>query len=253
MLHTLPTLIRVTVTKRPSAKIKSPYVADIKLEDGTEALCHTPGLSCCGLVSAGKTIYVSKSNEKAKTDYTAQIAECTDGEGTYYVGIHPMISQHIASKLLHNISSEAKWKSEVKINDHTRLDFVGSLENDKKIYVEVKNAMISRCIGNRSERKAVFPDGYRKSKKDTISPRAVKHAETLAEIVGNNDTHSAYLVYIVPRNDCNGGLELNEEDPIYVESVSNAMNKGVKVKVFGLNFLTNGEIMFNKDLDFHLS
>lgn len=253
MLHTLPTLIRVTVTKRPSAKIKSPYVADIRLEDGTEALCHTPGLSCSGLVTPGKVIYVSKSNDKAKTDYTAQIAECTDSEGNYYVGIHPMISQHIASKLLSNISSEAKWKSEVKISEHTRLDFVGTLDNGKKIYVEVKNAMISTNLVGRSERRAIFPEGYRKSKKDTISPRAVKHAETLAEIVANNDTDSAYLLYIVPRNDCNGGLELNKEDPIYVESVSNAMNKGVKVRVFGLNFLTTGGVELNKELSFHVS
>jgi len=253
MLHTLPALIRVTVTKRPSSKIKSPYVADVRLEDGSEALCHTPGLSCSGLVTPGKVIYVSKSNEKAKTDYTAQIAECTDGEGNYYVGIHPMISQHIASILLHNISTEAKWKSEVKISEHTRLDFVGSLENGKKIYVEVKNAMISTNLVGRSERRAIFPEGYRKSKKDTISPRAVKHAETLAEIMEKDDTHSAYLVYIVPRNDCNGGLELNQEDPIYVESVTNAMAKGVKVRVFGLNFLTTGCIEFNKELGFHVS
>jgi len=252
MLHTLPTLFRAIVIKRPSAKIKSPYVADIRLEDGTEALCHTPGLSCCGLVSACRTIYVSKSADKAKTDYTAQIAECVDNEGLYYVGIHPMISQHMASKLLHKISSEAKWKTEVKINDHTRLDFVGTLDNGKKIYVEVKNAMISRCVGNRSERKAVFPDGYRKSIKDTISPRAVKHAETLAELRGRADTDSAYLVYIVPRNDCNGGLELNKEDPIYVNAVSNAMDKGVKVRVFGLNFLTSGNIEFNNELGFSI-
>jgi len=251
MLHILPTLIRVTVTKRPSAKIKSPYVADIRLEDGTEALCHTPGLSCCGLVSAGKIIYVSKSTEKAKTDYTAQIAECSDSEGAYYVGIHPMISQHIASKLLYKISSEAKWKSEEKISDHTRLDFVGSLPNGKKIYVEVKNAMISTNLVGRQERRAIFPEGYRKSKKDTISPRAVKHAETLGELVEKPDTDSAYLLYIVPRNDCNS-LELNKDDPTYVHAVTNAVNKGVHVKVFGLNFITTGGIEFNKELEFHL-
>jgi len=30
------------------------------------------------------------------------------------------------------------------------------------------------------------------------------------------------------------------------------MNKGVHVKVFGLNFITTGEIEFNKELEFHL-
>ena len=54
MLHTLPTLIKATVVNRPSKTIKSPYVADIKLEDGTTAMCHTPGLGCCGLVATGR-------------------------------------------------------------------------------------------------------------------------------------------------------------------------------------------------------
>lgn len=250
MLRTID-LIRVEVVKRPSAKIKSPYVADIKLENGDLALCHTPGLGCCGLVSAGRFIYVSKSSESSKTDYTAQIAECSDSEGIYYAGIHPLVSQNVAAKLLHKIDATAVWKSEVKVNDHTRLDFVGTLSNGKKIYVEVKNTMISMCNKERALRRAVFPEGFRKSKNDTISPRAVKHAETLAQLVGEADTAAAYLLFIVPRNDCGDGLELNTTDPTYCNAVVGAMDKGVQVRVFGLNFLVSGEIEFDKELPFH--
>jgi sugar fermentation stimulation protein A len=251
LLDTLPQLIKVQVLHRPSKHIKSPYVADIILPDGTQALCHTPGLSCCGLVSSGKTIYVSKSNTTAKTDYTAQLSESTDTEGTYYVGIHPMVSQKMASKLLHMISDSAVWKSEVKINTHTRLDFVGTTKSDKKIYVEVKNAMISMSKENRANRRAVFPEGFRKSKNDTISPRAVKHAETLAELVKLPDTEAAYLVFIVPRDDCSSGLELNKLDPIYCKAVADAISAGVKICVFGLKFDESGTITFNKELKFY--
>jgi DNA-binding sugar fermentation-stimulating protein len=244
-------LIRVEVLKRPSAKIKSPYVADIKLENGDSALCHTPGLGCCGLVSPGRFIYVSKSSESSKTDYTAQISECIDSEGTYYAGIHPLVSQKVAATLLHKIDASAVWKSEVKVNEHTRLDFVGTLPDGKKIYVEVKNTMISMCDKPRALRRAVFPEGFRKSKNDTISPRAVKHAETLAELMDNKDTAAAYLLFIVPRNDCGDGLELNATDPTYCKAVVGAMDKGVQVRVFGLNFRVSGEIEFDKELVFH--
>ena len=99
MLVQLPQLFKATVINRPSKTIKSPYVADIKLEDGTTALCHTPGLGCCGLVSTDRTIFVSKAaNPEAKTAYTAQISESQDAEGTYYVGIHPMRSQEVAGR-----------------------------------------------------------------------------------------------------------------------------------------------------------
>jgi DNA-binding sugar fermentation-stimulating protein len=253
-IHTFPTLYRVEVLHRPSKSIKSPYVADIRLEDGSHALCHTPGLGCCGLVASGKYIYVSKAvNPKAKTAYTAQIAECTDSEGTYYVGIHPMVSQAMAAKLLDRISPTAVWKSEVKINEHTRLDFVGTTPEGKKIYVEVKNAMISLCATLRASRCAIFPEGYRKCKTDTVSPRAVKHAETLAELTSLPDTEAAYLLYMVPRSDCMDGLELNPSDPIYCEAVSTAMSQGVQVRVFGLAFDKEGTIHFNKELIFHHS
>jgi DNA-binding sugar fermentation-stimulating protein len=251
-IHTFSTLYRVEVLHRPSKTIKSPYVADIRLEDGSQALCHTPGLGCCGLVASGKYIYVSKAaNAKAKTAYTAQMAECTDSEGTYYVGIHPMVSQAMAAKLLDKISPTATWKSEVKINEHTRLDFVGTTPEGKKIYVEVKNAMISLCAHPRMNRRAIFPEGYRKCKTDTVSPRAVKHAETLAELAARPDTEAAYLLYMVPRSDCMDGLELNPSDPIYCEAVSNAMSQGVQVRVFGLAFHLEGSIHFNNELTFH--
>jgi DNA-binding sugar fermentation-stimulating protein len=251
-IHTFPSLYRVEVLHRPSKSIKSPYVADIRLEDGSQALCHTPGLGCCGLVATGKYIYVSKAaNPNAKTAYTAQIAECTDAEGTYYVGIHPMVSQAMAAKLLDKIHPTATWKSEVKVDTHTRLDFVGTTAEGKKIYVEVKNAMISLCAHPRASRRAVFPEGYRKCKTDTVSPRAVKHAETLAALATLPDTEAAYLLYIVPRSDCDGGLELNSSDPIYCEAVSTAMSQGVRVRVFGIAFQPDGNIHFNKELSFH--
>ena len=258
-IHQFPTLYRAEVIHRPSKSIKSPYVADIRLEDGTHALCHTPGLGCCGMVATGKYIYVVKAaNPNAKTAYTAQMAECTDSEGTYYVGIHPMVSQAMAAKLLDKISPTAVWKSEVKIDTHTRLDFMGTTPEGKKIYVEVKNAMISLCKESRNSRRAIFPEGFRKSKADTVSPRAVKHAETLASLVALPDTEAAYLLYIVPRDDCEGGLELNPTDSIYCEAVSNAMSQGVHVRVFGLSvelevasLEQNGNIQFNKELLFH--
>jgi len=251
-LYALPELYRATVINRPSKTVKSPYVADILLEDGTVALCHTPGLSCSGLVVPQRTIYVSKAkNAKAKTAYTAQISESVDSEGIHYIGIHPMVSQTVASKLLDKISQTAVWKSEVKVNEHTRLDFVGKTGEGKKIYVEVKTAMISLSKEPRLTRRAVFPEGYRKSKTESFSPRAVKHAETLAELASLPDTEAVYLVFIVPRSDCNGGLELNITDQVYCTAISKAIKAGLRICVFGLDFCINGSIKFTKELVFH--
>jgi DNA-binding sugar fermentation-stimulating protein len=68
--------------------------------------------------------------------------------------------------------------------------------------------------------------------------------------VKEEHTEAAYLLFIVPRDDCGGGLELNSSDPIYCNAVKKAIEAGVKVCVFGLSFRSNGEISFNKELDF---
>lgn len=250
-LYTLPQLFKATVLHRPSKTIKSPYVADILLEDGTLALCHTPGLSCSGLVVPKRCVYVSKATSaKAKTAYTVHISESVDSEGTYFIGIHPMVCQTLASKILDKICETAVWKSEVKVNDHTRLDFVGTL-GTKKIYVEVKTAMISLSKEARIARRATFPEGYRKSKTDSFSPRAVKHAETLAELAPLPDTEAVYLVFIVPRTDCIDGLELNPLDPVYCKAVSKAIDAGLIIRVFGMDYSKDGKVHFTKELTFH--
>jgi len=253
MLYTIPgTLIRATVVKRPSASIKSPYVADIELPDGTHALCHTPSLGCCGLVERGCVVYVvaAQIGSKSKTAYTVQIAECTDSDGVYYVGIHPLISQHAARGLLQEISSEATWKSEVKVNDETRIDYMGLLPNNKRIYVEVKTAPVSsELTKTRNTRRAIFPEGYRKKPTDTISPRAVKHAQTLKELLTHEDTDSCVLLYIIPRNDCIKGLHINPRDPIYSTAVSEARDAGVSIRSFGLSYNLDGCIHKYNELD----
>ena len=98
-------------------------------------LCHTPGLGCCGLVEAGRRIYVTAGRVGSKTECVAQIAECTDSEGVFYNGIHPIVSQTAARGLLTRISDEAVWKAEVVVEDGTRLDYVGLLPSGKKIYI----------------------------------------------------------------------------------------------------------------------
>ena len=64
LLYSIDELVEVTVVKRPSKHIKTPYVADV-LYNGKEYLAHTPSLGCCGLADAGATILVAPSTNKS--------------------------------------------------------------------------------------------------------------------------------------------------------------------------------------------
>ncbi len=254
--NTFPSeLVRATVVKRPSASIKSPYVADIRCDGLNEImLCHTPGLGCCGLVEAGRAVWVAPSREGSKTAWTAQVAECNDSEGAYFVGVHPMVGQSVAASYLSNISADAVWKSEVSVGDapsgdRARIDYVGTLPSGKKIYVEVKTAMIStECDLPRAQRRAVFPEGYRKSKNEPVSPRAIKHARVLAELKGRADTERCVLLYVVPRDDCGGGLLLNPTDPQYVSAVRDAVTAGVETVGVAFRYDVAGIVTFKGTL-----
>jgi len=251
MSYTFPSeLVRATVVKRPSASIKSPYVADIKCDGLDEImLCHSPGLGCCGLVESGRAVWVTPSREGSKTAWTAQVAECADTEGAYFVGVHPMVGQSVAASYLSNISADAVWKSEVVVAEGTRIDYMGLLPNGKKIYVEVKTAMISvECDAPRAQRRAVFPEGYRKSKHEPVSPRAVKHARVLAALRGREDTERCVLLYVVPRDDCGGGLLLNPTDPQYVSAVRDAVAAGVETVGIAFRYDVAGIVTFKGTL-----
>lgn len=239
---------RAIVVKRPSAVIKSPYVADIEFEDGSTAMCHTPGLGCCGLVETGRVIYVQPAKSKtSKTAWTAILAECSDETGVYTVGIHPMISQKAAAQVLGRLGFDCTWRSEVAIDEHTRLDYVGTLANGKKVYVEVKNAMVSGMTDvARVERRALFPDGFRKKKDEPVSERAVKHAETLAKLAQDPNTEAAILLFTVPRDDCGDGLEINPRDPIYCRAVWSAIRAGVRVWGFAFKHTPTTEMTYVK-------
>jgi DNA-binding sugar fermentation-stimulating protein len=259
-----------TVVCRPSATNKSPYVCDVVLDSGEKGMCHSPGLGCSGLVAAKRRIWVTRNASATnKTAFTTQIAECTDAEGSYTVGIHPMASQKAAAGLLDRLGfgPTVKWATEVKVDDHTRLDFVGTTVDNKKIYVEVKNAMISHQEGvPRALRRAIFPEGFRKKKDDPVSssrkargtkraacatplsPRAVKHAEVLAALAQKPTTLAAILLFVLPRTDCGGGLEINPTDRVYSAAIATALRTGVQARVFSLGFDHTAVVTFDREL-----
>ena len=73
-------LIEGTVYKRPSAYIKTPYVADIvPLGEDETILGHTAALGCCGLADVGATVLMapvnnSKNDDKLHCEYRVYLS-----------------------------------------------------------------------------------------------------------------------------------------------------------------------------------
>ncbi len=61
-------LVNGVVVKRPSKNCKSPYVADVII-DGSELMCHSPALGCCGLSDTNSCVLLSKIEKKIQNRF----------------------------------------------------------------------------------------------------------------------------------------------------------------------------------------
>eukprot|EP00198_Chlamydomonas_reinhardtii_P009866 XP_001699203.1 hypothetical protein CHLREDRAFT_206136 [Chlamydomonas reinhardtii] len=129
--------------RRPSASVKTPYVADIQLlpppppsahpdgEAGKDAaaagagvtehgrvgelvLAHAPAMDCAGMVTPGATVYMSKSAPRAPgvppaaTSHAIQLVEDQRPSGTAaVVGYHPQLAERLAAELVRRRLLEA--------------------------------------------------------------------------------------------------------------------------------------------------
>jgi hypothetical protein len=102
-LLNLGALVKGTVLKRPSTQIKSPYVADVTMNDSTTALAHSPALDCTGMCVPGKQVYMSSRPQGGKTSHAIELvvsdASTQDGKSVL-VGAHPRLGELIALEVL---------------------------------------------------------------------------------------------------------------------------------------------------------
>jgi len=267
-------LIAVKIISRPSKISKTPYVADILLNDNTITQAHCPSLGCCGLCEKDKIVYVYKLNNKSKKNICKYKVYCA-----YYsefkrinniivqknilVGIEPKIAEFFVElalnknliKKLRNIKS---YKREVKFMN-SRFDFYGIDENEKEFIIEVKNVPLAdyedipnkirktrKYIDNEYDNKiAYFPDGYRKNNDKLVSERALKHINELSNIKRNENIRTI-ICYVIQRKDVSS-FQISNLDPIYKNAVQEALYNNVELLTLVVEWNYNGKIEFIKE------
>jgi len=241
-LYKFSNTIVATCTARPSKTCKSPYVADITIEDDTY-LAHTPALGMNGYVAPGRKLLVCPStNTKGTCKYS--VLASYDDENNIYVGANPL---H-ANKAFHEGLKQGLFANEfantIQIipehkppNSCSRFDFKIINANSEITYVEVKSVLIAK------ENVGVFPVGNKKN--GTVSERANKHVNELAELSKNGT--SCAIVFMVLRDDVHGFAPNTQKDPLFAKYLINAKNMGVNVYAYKC-CVTNEGIFFKQKL-----
>ena len=277
LLLKLDNLIEGIVTKRPSKLIRSPYVADVSLQDGTEVLAHCASLGCCGLSDNTSSILIAsspkpknkKDDQKLKCSHTVYLSVLKEKDQINIIGIHPKLAEKLVySALSNNCLSSLKdlkyIKAEKKIfiqdKVDSRFDFIRTDSNGLPFIMEVKNVPLAdyEDISSKERKKrnyddrdtnskvAYFPDGYRKKTEDTVSPRALKHIKELTYLVQQEPKTRCIMCYVIQRIDCLS-FQPSLLDLHYRDAFFEAMKAGVEIITLVVSWNSNGEAYFVKD------
>jgi sugar fermentation stimulation protein A len=278
LIYKLNELIKVKIIARPSKICKTPYVADIELNNGSIVQAHCASLGCCGLCEKDCYVYASpinanQNNSKSKVcSYKIYLANLYEEKiinnklhnNNQIIGIDPKLAETLVEKALINNKLSAlknikKYRREVKL-ENSRFDFAGIDENNKYFVLEVKNVPLADYVDVSSkERKQMekqglfvnkefnekisyFPDGYRKKKDECVSVRALKHINELS-LLSHSKIIRPIICFVIQRTDISS-FQASNIDPIYKAAFNEALKKGVEVIVLVISWNSNGEAHF---------
>jgi sugar fermentation stimulation protein A len=213
------------------------FFVDVRVKDKiVTAHCPNTG-SMYGLLKKGNKVWLSRSdNPKRKLKYTLQIIE--DYKSKVGVNTHlanKIVLHALENNLIKEFDKKIKIKSETKFGLNTRFDFL-IMNNNSKIFVEVKNVTLSRIKGL-----AEFPDA--------VTTRGLKHINEL--IKANEKGYKIFILYLVQRDDCSTFKIAGDIDPEYSKSLSKAVKKKLKVLCYDCKFTSKG-IKLNQKVKFKI-
>ena len=211
------------------------FFVDIEYQNKTiTSHCPNSG-SMMGLLNKGNTVWFSRSdNPKRKLKYTLEIIDVNKK----LVGINTHLTNKIVlealnKKKIKNLVNYNKIKTEVKVSNETRFDFLIS-NNKEKCFLEIKNVTLVR-----KNKIAEFPDA--------VTSRGTKHLREL--IAAKKNGYKSYILYLIQRDDCKSFKIAKDIDQEYKIAFNEALKNGVRVLCYDCK-LNNEEIKLNNKINY---
>ena len=129
------------------------------------------------------------------------------------------------------LSKTLKIRPEKKFGENTRFDFFLD-NNNYKSFLEVKNVTLVR-----NKNLAEFPDA--------VTTRGKKHLHELMKAIDLG--YKSYMLYVIQREDCNLFTVAKDIDQEYLEILTAAVKKKVKILCYDCKFSSKG-IVLNKQI-----
>ena len=230
-----PPLFAATLLKRYKR-----FLADVRLDDGTELTVHTPNTgSMLGCAEPGMRIWLRDTqNPKRKYRYSWEMSETPDGEK---IGVNTTISNQLVKEAIESgIATELQGYQQILSevpygHENSRIDLL--LKNDAQhCYVEIKNVTAADARG-----RAMFPDA--------VTQRGTKHLRELKAMAAAG--HRAVIFFAIQRGDVTGFRPATEIDPVYAATLADVLAAGVEALAYQAA-VTPGEICLQHRLPVEL-
>jgi len=169
----------------------------------------------------------------------------------------------IKNNLIKRLQNVKKYRRETSIyvdgKVDSRFDFSGIDTNGIPFIMEVKNVPLAdyeditakerktKCYDDRdvNSKIAYFPDGYRKKRTSTVSPRALKHIKELTLIKRESKTR-CIMCYVIQRTDVDR-FQPSVIDPEYRDAFAEALTAGVEIITLVIKWTKEGKAYFIRD------
>ena len=216
------------------------FFADIEWQGQviTAHVANTGSLKSCG-ESGSPCLFTVHDDPKRKLKYSLEMLQAPSGS---WVGVNTslpnqLVKGALTEKILPHWQNWDEIQPEFKINAETRLDFrLRKISPEKFHYIEVKNVTLMR------EKKAQFPDA--------VTTRGQKHLRELIMLM--KEGHSAELVFVIQREDCEGFTTADDIDPEYGQIFREAVQAGLRVTALKTKLSSAGIVLTGQVLPIHL-
>jgi sugar fermentation stimulation protein A len=220
------------------------FFADIEIENQVEVAHVANTGSLRGVIRTGaRALVLPNSDPSRKLKYSLKAIASDRGQ---WIGVDTGIPSKIFSKVLDErpeliIPNLKSYKLEFKINAQTRLDALAILNDDTKVFIELKNVTLAQYDPTRKKNIALFPDA--------VTERGQKHLIELEELVSKGSR--AKLFFMVQRIDCDEFSPAHLIDPKYAELLKKAAKSGVEIEAYLLKVDSKEVLFTNQRVPIH--
>ncbi|MDR2141949.1 MAG: DNA/RNA nuclease SfsA [Deltaproteobacteria bacterium] len=204
-----PPLYRGTLLRRYKR-----FLADVRLESGEEALCHTANTgSMLECSEPGRPVFLSRAaNPQRRCPYTWEMIQMPDG----LVGVNTSLPNRLAA-LAARAGFFPGWPQKALVTPEarvgrSRLDLKLTTLTGQTVWVEVKNCSLVR------QGVALFPDA--------VSQRGTRHLLELAELARSGDRA---ILLILAQRKARLFRPAAEIDPVWARTLRAVVKAGVEV------------------------